>query len=280
MKLYKSLLLVAAVAGLFSSCSEDGYWDAYDTKSTATYSFAQSANSYSLTPADTFTNVTVTVNRNTNKGAVTLPVNLAVSSDIITADTNVVVFQDGSYTTDFSININSEGIVLGNQYKAELEFVVDSVNFTEKNYSISGNNKYTLSFMIDYNWVSAGDGILASSWTGKQTKIQFQKAAEYTDEADNGYYRFAYTTGNYINFYLDAEGNALYIAPGFYSTGMTEDGVDVELYYNPSHSTYGGYCTFVNNGNLFGLNGLWYLDGSLYVCKDQFLWQTGWPGAN
>ena len=278
MKLYKSLLLVAAVAGLFSSCSEDGYWDAYDTKSNTTYSFAQSANSYSLTPADTFTNVTVTVNRNTNKGAVTLPVNLAVSSDIITADTNVVVFQDGSYTTDFSININSDAIVLGKQYKAELTFVVDSLNFYEHNYSISGNNKYTLSCLIDYNWVSAGDGILASGITGSQTKIQFQKAAEYTDDADNGYYRFAYSAGNYINFYLDAEGNALYIAPGRYNSGYANSGTPIEIYYDPTN--YAAYCSFTNEGNLFTWNNLLLIGSSLYVGGDQFLWQTGWPGAN
>lgn len=278
MKLYKSFLLVAAVAGIFSSCSEDGYWDAYDTKSTTTYSFAQSANNYTLLSSDTLPDIKVTVNRNTNKGNVTLPLDIKVNSNIITADTNVVVFEDGKYTAEFALNVNEEAIVMGNEYTAEVSFLVDSLNFFEHNYSISGNNKFTLNFIKDYTWIDAGSGILASSWTGEQTRISFQKASEYTDDADNGYYRFAYNTGNYIKFYLDADGNALAITPGFYATGLTDGGVPVELYYNPSHATYGGYCSFTNNGNLFALNGLWYLGGSLYVCKDQFLWQTGWPG--
>ena len=277
MKLYKSFLLVAAVAGLFSSCSDEGYWDAYDTKSTTTYSFAQPGNNFTLTPADAFTNVKVTVNRNTNKGNVTLPLNVKVSSDIITVDTNVVIFEDGKYTSEFSFNIDQEGIVLGKKYEATVGFVVDSLNFFEHNYSISGNNEFKLSFQIDYNWVSAGTGILASGITGEQTQIQFQKAAEYADEADNGYYRFAYTAGNYIYFYLDADGNALYIAPGRYKSGYTDGGVAIELYYDPTN--YPQYCSFTNEDNLFTWNNLLLIGSSLYVGGDMFLWQTGWPGS-
>ena len=160
MKLYKSLLLVAAVAGLFSSCSEEGYWDAYDTKSTATYSFEQSANSYSLTAADTLPDLKVTVNRNTNKGEVAVPLNLNFNSDIITVDTNVVIFKDGEFKKDLIINVDESKIVKGFNYKAEISFLVDSVNFFEHNYSISGNNKFTLSFIQKYTWNSIGKALL------------------------------------------------------------------------------------------------------------------------
>ena len=276
MKLYKSFLLVAAVAGLFSSCSEDGYWDAYDTKSTTTYSFAQSANNFTLLSSDTLPDIKVTVNRNTNKGNVTLPLDIKVNSNIITADTNVVVFEDGKYTAEFALNVNEEAIVMGNEYTAEVSFLVDSLNFFEHNYSISGNNKFTLNFIKDYTWIDAGSGILASGITGAQTKISFQKASEYTDDADNGYYRFAYSTGNYIRFYLDADGNALYIAPGIYKSGYTDGGAAVELYYDPTN--YPQYCSFTNEGNLFTWNNLLLIGNTLYIGGDQFLWQTGWPG--
>lgn len=156
MKLYKSFLLVAAVAGLFSSCSEDGYWDAYDTKSTTTYSFTQSANNYTLLATDTLPDIKVTVNRNTNKGNVTLPLNVQFNSDIMSVDTNAVIFNEGEYTADLFINVDKARIKKGFNYKAEVSFLVDSLNFFEHNYSISGNNSFTLTFAQNYTWLSIG----------------------------------------------------------------------------------------------------------------------------
>ena len=53
MKFYKSFMFsaLAAVAALATSCSDEGYWDAY-TPEGAEYSFAQAANSYSYLPTD------------------------------------------------------------------------------------------------------------------------------------------------------------------------------------------------------------------------------------
>lgn len=188
MKLYKSFLLVAAVAGLFSSCSEDGYWDAYDTKSTTTYSFLQKSNSFNLGAADTLPDIKVTVNRNTNKGNVTLPLNVQFTqnNDIMSVDTNAVIFNDGEYTADLVINVNEEKITKGYNYKAVVSFLVDSVNFFEHNYSISGNNSFTLAFVQNYSWKSIGKALytddVVSGFFGLPNLVTYEVEAEQAVE--------------------------------------------------------------------------------------------------
>ena len=188
MKLYKSFLLVAAVAGLFSSCSEEGYWDAYDTKSTTTYSFLQKSNSFNLGAADTLPDIKVTVNRNTNKGNVTLPLNVQFTQnkDIMSVDTNAVIFNDGEYTADLVINVNEENITKGYNYKAVVSFLVDSVNFFEHNYSISGNNSFTLAFVQNYSWKSIGKALytddVVSGFFGLPNLVTYEVEAEQAVE--------------------------------------------------------------------------------------------------
>lgn len=188
MKLYKSFLLVAAVAGLFSSCSEEGYWDAYDTKSTTTYSFLQKSNSFNLGAADTLPDIKVTVNRNTNKGNVTLPLNVQFTqnNDIMSVDTNAVIFNDGEYTADLVINVNEEKITKGYNYKAVVSFLVDSVNFFEHNYSISGNNSFTLAFVQNYSWKSIGKALytddVVSGFFGLPNLVTYEVEAEQAVE--------------------------------------------------------------------------------------------------
>lgn len=172
MKLFKSLLLVAAIAGLFTSCSDEGYWDAYNTKSTTTYSFMQQSNNFNLGATDTLPDIKVTVNRNTNRGNVTLPLNVQFNSNIMSVDSAnimpkdtanitsqdnvVVIFNEGEYTADLIINVDKARIQKGFNYEAQVSFLVDSLNFFEHNYSISGNKSFTLKFVQNYTWVSIG----------------------------------------------------------------------------------------------------------------------------
>ena len=275
MKLYKSLFLTAVAAMAFTSCSDEGYWEKYEMTETQ-YSFDQSKQSFSLAATDALPSVTVALSRSTNVGETKLPLIVEFDNAIMSvADTNVV-FADGSYTAELVVNIDEANIVMGTAYNANITFVLDSINFFEHNYSISGNKSHSISVIKDYTWVAAGKGIYASSWTGEQFAVSFEKAEEYADEAGRGYYRFApYKAGYYIPFYVDASGNASECPAGSYATGMS----GVEFYHNPAHSSYGGYCYFSNEGNTFTLAGIWNTSDGLYVAKEMFLWQEGWPGA-
>lgn len=191
MKLYKSFLLVAAVAGLFSSCSDEGYWDAYDTQAETTYSIGQPSNSFKLKATDTLTQVVVTFQRNKNNTTDTIPLSIKANSDIISVAQDYTVFESGKYTSDLVINIDNDNIVMGYNYQAVIEFVVDSVKFFEHNYSLTGNNKYTLTFIKDYTWVPIGnvqytEG-LVSAFYGVQN-LTYSVPAEQAAE-NHGYIR-------------------------------------------------------------------------------------------
>ena len=275
MKLYKSLFFAAVAAVAFTSCSDEGYWEQYEMNDTQ-YSFDQSKQSFSLTATDALPSVKVALSRSTNKGELTLPLNISFSSTILSVADSAVTFADGSYSAELVVNVDEANIVMGTSYTASIAFAVDSVNFFEHNYSVSGNKTHAISIIKDYTWVAAGKGIYASSWTGEQFAISFEKAEEYTDEAGRGYYRVApYKAGFYIPFYIDAEGNASECPVGSYETGIA----GVYFYHNPGHASYGKYCYFMNQGNTFLLAGLWDSPDGLYVAKEQFLWQEGWPGA-
>ena len=149
MKLYKYLFLAVAAVGFFASCSEEGYWEPYDTQSTPTYSFSKTSNNYSLTGEDKLPELTVTVHRSTNVGEVSIPLNLNANSDIITVDP-FVTFSDGEFYKNVTINVDEEKMKAGVSYKAELSFLVDEENFNESNQTISGNRSYTVTFKKEY----------------------------------------------------------------------------------------------------------------------------------
>ncbi|MBR4065371.1 MAG: hypothetical protein IKJ97_01325 [Bacteroidaceae bacterium] len=201
MKLFKSLLLVAAIAGLFTSCSDEGYWDAYNTKSTTTYSFMQKSNNFNLGATDTLPDIKVTVNRNTNRGNVTLPLNVQFNSNIMSVDSAnimpkdtaditsqdnvVVIFNEGEYTADLIINVDEARIQKGFNYEAKVSFLVDSLNFFEHNYSISGNKSFTLTFVQNYTWIPVGNvkytEALVSAFYGVQN-LTYSVPAEQAKE--------------------------------------------------------------------------------------------------
>ena len=269
MKFFKSFLLVAAVAGLFASCSDEGYWDAYNFKND-TYSFEQGSHSYSLKGTEKLDSVVVTVYRSTTKGNVDVPTILTANSNIISVADTAVHFVDGSSIAEIVVKIDNSNIEIGKNYKAEIAFDVPAEQL-----SISGSNTYTLTFVKDYNWVVAGKGVWASSFSGEQFAVEFEVAEGY----ENGYYcRVApYKKGYYIPFFLDENADAVECPANDYNIGVTYAGAALVLHHDPAGS-YGKYCSFVNDGNLYAINGVWKAADGLYVAQEQFMWTEGWPG--
>lgn len=269
MKFFKSFLLVAAVAGLFASCSDEGYWDAYNFKND-TYSFEQGSHSYSLKGTEKLDSVVVTVYRSTTKGNVDVPTILTANSNIISVADTAVHFVDGSSIAEIVVKIDNSNIEIGKNYKAEITFDVPAEQL-----SISGANTYTLNFVKEYNWVVAGSGIWASSFSGEQFAVEFEMAEGY----ENGYYcRVApYKKGYYIPFFLDENADAVECPANNYNTGVTYAGAALVFHHDPA-GNYAKYCSFANEGNYYMLNGVWDTAEGLGVAKEQFLWTEGWPG--
>lgn len=274
MKLYKSLLILSmvAVAGLFTACSEDGYWDKYNFQND-TYSFERASNSYSLKATDEFSEVKVTVVRGTTKGNVDVLTTLSANSDIITLADTAAHFVDGSSTAEISILINQSKIEMGVNYKADV-----TLNVPEEQLSISGATTYTLSFIVDYNWVAAGKGIYQSGLFDEQMECTFEMAQGYK----GGYYcRVSpFNPGYSIPFFLDEAGNAVGIPSGIYNMGIKVNGAKFDFYYDPA-GNYGSYCKpFVNEENVYYIYGVWNSGGTpTWIAADAFMWTEGWPGA-
>ena len=168
MKIFKSFIVmaIALTAGFFASCSEEGVWEAYDTTSEPTYSFEQAASNYVLTPVDTVTQVVVKVFRNNANGSITLPLDVKLNNDIMTYDTAAVTFENGKDFAEFIIDVDYANIALGAKYTANIAFVVDSVNYTEANASLTGNNSTSISILVEYNWQSIGKALYTEDVAG------------------------------------------------------------------------------------------------------------------
>ena len=279
MKLYKSLLMTALAAVAFTSCSDKGYWEAYEMEETQ-YSFAQATSSYDLTASDNMTEAFVTVYRSDKNGSVTLPLSITIAdSTVLSVANTTVTFADGEDAVNIPVGVNMDAMAIGTKYTATFAFVVDSLNYFPENASVSGSSTHTMSVVLNYNWIPAGTGIYASSWNGAQFGCKFEKVEGYSDE--NGYqlYRIAnvYAQGYHIEFYLDAEGNAVTLPLAQIPLGISDGGAAVSIYND--YVNYAQYCSFINEGNLYVINSLFRVGNSLYIAQEQFLWQEGWPGA-
>lgn len=234
MKLYKSLFMTAVAAVAFCSCSDEGYWEPYEFEDTQ-YSFAQSNQTFNLTADQSVSSISVTVYRSTTKGAVTLPLAVSVSdADVLTVD-SVVTFADGKNTAELLVEVNEEYIVMGTNYTVEYAFAIDSINFSEKNVTVSGNSKHTISLKKDYTWLSLGVGIYASQLFGES----WEQPVLYAKEQPNRYrLPDCIYKGYPFEFVLSEDGQELvewepqatgynhstYGMMYYYPTGMTRQG--------------------------------------------------------
>ena len=168
MKIFKSFIAmaIALTAGFFASCSTEGVWDAYDTTSEPTYSFEQKESNFVLTPVDTVNQVVVKVFRNNTNGNVTLPLDVKLNNTIMTYDTAAVTFENGKDFAEFIIDVDYANIALGAKYTANIAFVVDSLNYTEANASLTGNSKTSISILVEYNWQSIGKALYTEDVAG------------------------------------------------------------------------------------------------------------------
>ena len=159
-------MAIALTAGFFASCSEEGAWDAYDTTSEPTYSFEQSASNYVLSTTDTVTQVVVKVFRNNANGNVTLPLDVKVSSNILTYYTAAGTFENGKDFAEFIVNVDYDNIKVGTKYTASVAFVVDSLNYFEHNASLTGNSSASISLQVEYSWQSIGKALYTEDVAG------------------------------------------------------------------------------------------------------------------
>ena len=285
MKFYKSFMFsaLAAVAALATSCSDEGYWDAYTPESTE-YSFAQSANSYSYLPTDEIPEAyEVKVYRSNSKGEVQLPLVVNYSGNVFSTG-NVAVFADGSNEAVCQISVSNP--VIG-----QTESMTIAIDTTAQAYKVStsGNMAFTLSLSLDYTWEAAGSCTMTSGWAGAAAKIEIQKAKEYEGNLYrlvSPYYvlepSYCPNPGYHLQFYLDENNEPLGL-PKFQNIGEeSSKGGWWTFYYSASAD----YCSFTREGTVFTINGAWaYGDAdmgySLYnYATEVFDWNDGCPSAN
>ena len=181
-------MVMAMAAGLFASCSTEGSWEAYDLTSETQYSFEQKSVAYEITPENFMPQIVVNVFRSNAKGNVTVPVEVKLNNNIMTYDTAAVIFKNGEANTQFILNVDEANFKGGKKYTAELAFVVDSVNFFEHNYSLTGNAKTSISLQMPYTWESIGKAVytddVVTTFFGLPQIVSYEVEAERALESE------------------------------------------------------------------------------------------------
>ena len=145
------MMAMFAIVAVFSSCSDDGYWDQYvepqsEGADPAKYSFAQAKSVNSLDASET--SVTLMVTRTEKSQAATLPIKATVSDDKLTTPESVS-FEAGKTSAEYTITFKD--LVIGETYTVDL--AIDSAQV-----STIGNEKCTVTIKLNYTWVSLGKG--------------------------------------------------------------------------------------------------------------------------
>lgn len=281
-------MAMAAVSALFTACSEDGYWDGY-TIQEDTYSFAQTAQKYSLTVDDELSEITVKLYRNHTNGEVTLPLDIQMNNILMTPRSESVTFADGSGTAELVFYVDNSAIDFGITYSAVISLIIDGETLTEENLSITGPSTCTVSIIKDYTWKVAGKVVMASYWADKMAEIVVEKAIEYNTNGNllyrlnSPYYYleedYCPEPGYHLQFVVDANGDAVSV-PVWQNIGeVYDEDFNYYLYCNPAQGH-----SFTNNGNVYKITGLWAVRnatqilGAVAEVNEQFQWVEGWPG--
>lgn len=162
-----SLALLAVVA-ILSSCSDDGYWDAYTPAGNALYSFQSKSSSFSFGSADKPAAINVIVTRGSSEGDVKIPVVANFSDDALSGD-SLVTFKAGETTAEYTINIASD-IEAGN-YTANIT-LGDSTYL-----AASGIYSSSVKLTIEYTWEKWCDGSMIDNWMEVSNSVEVWKAA-------------------------------------------------------------------------------------------------------
>lgn len=215
MKLYKSLFIVAAVvAGMMTSCSEDGVWNQASqgdlglTNGTS-YAFNSTAINYTYYPVDVMEgmDVNVTITRGNTQGKVTLPVACTISDEELISGPESVTFEDGSSTATYPIHVKQEfepgmsaiaNLVIDtlsvgippvakpeklpeNASEAEItKYLADSTNYAIyltklREFKLAA----TVTIQKDYNWKSLGIGTWIDDYMfGTSAEVEILQAVE------------------------------------------------------------------------------------------------------
>lgn len=114
MKLYKSFLVVTALAGaMLTSCSDSGYWDeatSADLGNGKTYSFNNSTLQYEFPASESLVgqDVEVLITRGTTEGEETIEVISLFSDDEAMSGPETVTFANGSNTAVYPIHFTKD----------------------------------------------------------------------------------------------------------------------------------------------------------------------------
>ena len=277
MKFNKSILFtaLAAVALMFTGCSDEGKWDAYVAEG-ETYSFAQGSSTQSYTAGKVPSEIKVELYRSTTTGSATLPVTFETESEVLSGPASVT-FSEGSNMAEYVITVGE--VPIGSSVAA-------SVAFDENSVSPSGKSSFDLTVKVDYTWESAGTCVMYSDWAANQAAVPVQKAAEYNGNLyrlNSPYYylepSYCPNPGYHIQFYLDDSYEPLDL-PRFQNIGETSsNGGYWNFYYNKDAS----YCSFTREGTVFTILGAWAygpVGGQYflsYYATEIFDWVEGCP---
>lgn len=167
MKLYKSIFIaLAAVVIAFTSCSDEGKWDAYDAEGKVTYSFAQATNNLSYSATEVPSEVKVQLYRSTTSGNETLPVKFSANTTGMTG-AEFVTFQEGSNVADYVMTIGE--LEVGVENKATVTIADESV-------SPSGKGTYNLTLVVNYTWSDWASGTITEAFYNFQDNLKIMKA--------------------------------------------------------------------------------------------------------
>lgn len=289
MKLYQSLALMGLALFGLASCSEEPDFKSYESvldPKVEQVAFEQTALTFRYTPADEIADTVPFVLRRSNAAqAMSMKVELDSSDPSILScsieEDSTVVFKEGCLTDTVWVYFDKNKYAIGKEYTLDITLVEDSGRVEA---SATSELSATVSFFVDYNWVSAGSCLLTTDWAEEGTpavRVPIQKAAE----AD-GLYRLvdwlAYVEPDYaakgyhLQFVLDDDYNLLGLAGGMQYVGEDDGTDDIWAYYS---TAYPQYCTVATDGNEYEFSCLFGTGNSLrWIVSVQFTWDQGWPG--
>lgn len=223
MKLNKISIFAASLACMtLASCSEGQYWTEPSDPGTV-YAFAKPAETISIPEAGEFpSSYEVTVRRNTNGGAASVPVEFKSNSELVTGPATVE-FADGSLEAKYTISFAS-GMLVGVNYSASLALAQpeDAMLHVNKN-----NLTFAFNMSKALRWESRGVAqTYSTGWVGNESPIEIP-----IEEA--------------VNWPIEGQRLLRLVSPYWYmEPAYASKGYDIRFYVNDSYDVTGMYSTW------------------------------------